>query len=76
VDPSSQPVTIGLREIYDAVIRLGSKVDLITAQMANHDQRATDHEARLRTLERGRWPLPSLAVLVSLAAIVISVIRR
>ena len=75
MDPT-QPVTIGLREIYDAVIRLGSKVDLLAAQMANHDQRATDHEARLRSLERARWPLPSIALLASLAAIVVSAFHR
>jgi hypothetical protein len=27
-----------------------------------------DHEARLRVLERARWPLPTVAVVVSLGA--------
>jgi hypothetical protein len=31
-----------------------------------------DHEARIRILERARWPLPSIAVLISLSAVVIT----
>lgn len=30
-----------------------------------------DHEARLRSLERGRWPIPAVAVLISIAALVL-----
>ncbi len=33
-----------------------------------------DHEARLRALERARWPLPSPAALVSIIALVVSVV--
>lgn len=33
-----------------------------------------DHETRLRALERNRWPLPALAVLISLGSLVSEVI--
>lgn len=33
-----------------------------------------DHEARLRALERGRWPVPALAVLISIGALVAQVV--
>jgi len=35
-----------------------------------------DHEARIRMLERARWPLPSLAVLVSSASLIYSLMMR
>lgn len=34
-----------------------------------------DHERRLRVLEAGRWPLPSAAVLLSVAAVIIPLVR-
>lgn len=35
-------------------------------------QQGTDHETRLRALERARWPLPALAILISIASAVIA----
>lgn len=54
------------REIYDAVVRLTGRVDVLIEQQGNTDLKVTDHEGRLRILEKARWPLPSIAVLVSL----------
>jgi hypothetical protein len=34
-----------------------------------------DHERRLRHLEANRWPLPSAAVLLSVAAVIIPFVR-
>lgn len=34
-----------------------------------------DHETRLRALESSRWPLPALAGLMSVGAIIISLFR-
>lgn len=31
-------------------------------------QQGTDHETRLRALERARWPLPALAILISIGS--------
>ncbi|MFE9102969.1 hypothetical protein [Actinomadura geliboluensis] len=51
----------------DRLTRIEVKLDQALAQHA-------DHETRIRLLERGRWPLPSVAVVVSLGALGASVI--
>ncbi len=42
----------------------------------NADKKDHDHEARLKELERNRWPLPSLALLVSLAALILAAMKQ
>ncbi len=66
-DPLSG-ITITAREIYDAVVRLTGRVDVLIEQQNHTAQEVVDHESRLRVLEKARWPLPSLAVLISLAS--------
>jgi hypothetical protein len=68
------PVVIGAREIYDAVVRVSAKVDLLSMQMTAQGSDLADQEARIRTLERARWPLPSMAVLTSIAALIAAVL--
>jgi len=68
------PVVIGAREVYDAVMRLTALVDRLSGQHTDAEGDLRDHEARIRALERGRWPLPSLAALCGLAALVVSVL--
>lgn len=74
------PVVITAREIYDQLVRVISAVERVSGQLADtakrHDEheadsarRHDDHETRLRALEKARWPLPALAVLVSIAAL-------
>ncbi|RVX43320.1 hypothetical protein EDD27_5998 [Nonomuraea polychroma] len=74
-------VQIGAREIYDElrtacgkVDQLGSKADQVAS--AHDDMRSdlTDHEARLRVLERSRWLLPSLAALIAVGSLVLAVV--
>lgn len=64
------------REIYDAVVRLTGRVDVLIEGKTHSDRNVTDHEGRLRVLERARWPLPSLAVVLSMAALVIAYFVR
>ena len=64
------------REIYDAVVRLTGRVDVLIEQQAHTTADVVDHESRIRTLERARWPLPSLAVLVSLAGFGLTFVFR
>lgn len=33
-----------------------------------------DHEARLRNLERGRWPLPAVTILIALGSLGVAVV--
>ena len=63
------------REIYDAVVRLTGRVDVLIEQQTATRQNVTDHETRLRSLERSRWPLHSAAVLISLAAVAVVFLR-
>lgn len=62
-----------------AVVRLEGKLDSLAqsfvSEQANKVTVHADHEARLRSLEKGRWPLPSLAALVSIAALVMTLIQ-
>lgn len=67
-------VVITSREIYDAVVRLTGRVDVLIQQQSETQHDLQDHEGRLRSLEKARWPLPSLAVVCSLAALALAVI--
>ncbi|MBO2460983.1 hypothetical protein [Actinomadura violacea] len=51
----------------DRLVRIEIKLDQALTQHA-------DHETRIRLLERGRWPLPSVAVLLSVGALAAAVI--
>lgn len=48
--------------------RIETKLDNVIADNS-------DHERRIRILESQRWPLPSLAVLMSVAAVIIPIVK-
>lgn len=48
------------------LVRIETKLDILITQQ---EQRNIDYERRLRALERARWPLPSLAILLSVASL-------
>lgn len=66
-------VMIQSREIYDAIVRLTGRVDVLIAQHDEHKNKIQDHESRIRNLEINRWPLSSLTILIALAAIALTV---
>lgn len=81
------PVVITAREIYDQMVRVVAAVEKLIAGLEEqrrdlHDHQAVqqnqhqDHESRLRALEKARWPLPALAVLVALAALVVPFLKK
>lgn len=77
------PVVITAREIYDQLVRvadalgvLATRIDRLADQHADSRSDIADHETRLRALERARWPLPSIAVLVSVAAFALNFLLR
>lgn len=70
------PIQITAREVYDAVVRLTGRVDVLISQQSQTQTEVQDHESRLRSLERARWPLPSAAVLLSIAALIIPLFTR
>jgi len=67
-------VTIGLREIYDAMVELKSSVDTMVSTTAAMAARQSDHEARIRAVERRQWPLPTLAAAIGVAALILPII--
>jgi len=68
-------VTITAREIYDAVVRLTGRVDVLITQQEDANKDLQDHELRIRGLERNRWPLPALSALIALGALGISLLK-
>lgn len=71
-EPNFGPIVITAREVYDAVVRVSAKVDAIAIEIAGNTGTLHDHEKRLRVIERSRWPLPAVAVLISAAAVMIN----
>jgi hypothetical protein len=74
-DPLGQ-VVIGAREIYDAVMQVSATVNRLSAQHDDLVRDLQDHEVRIRVLERSRWPLPAVSVLVSVAAVAVAIFYR
>lgn len=71
-----QGVVITSREIYDAVVRLTGRVDVLLANQEHNTQVTQDHELRIRMMERSRWPLHSLTALMALGALALSFFNR
>jgi len=42
--------------------------------LAGAAERLTDHEARLRVMERGRWPLASVTALIALGSAAVALV--
>lgn len=74
IDACNGPVVIGAREIYDAVQSLRTEVQGLVAGVQEQARRQDDQEARLRSLERRQWPLTSIAVLISVAAVILALL--
>lgn len=56
-----------LRSLSDGLTRVETKLDGIGQGLTDLGKDVADHESRLRTLERARWPLPTIGVLAGLA---------
>ncbi|WP_372407388.1 hypothetical protein [Streptomyces luteireticuli] len=52
--------------------RVDGALALLVQRSDQTDRQMADHEARLDALERGRWPLASLAALTGVVACVIT----
>ncbi|WP_431982570.1 hypothetical protein [Streptomyces qinglanensis] len=76
--PPSDPaaVTLELERLRRSVEVGFAKTDgalaLLVQRSDQTDEALKDHEQRLATLERSRWPLPSVAALVALAGLLVS----
>jgi hypothetical protein len=75
VTPPEQQVNVALelerlRGTCEAgFIRVDGQLALLVQRGEQTDKKLDDHETRLDALEKGRWPLPSVAVLVALGSL-------
>lgn len=51
------------RDVYREVVRIGGRMEALQFRNANADAIHTDHESRIRMLERWRYSLPASIVL-------------
>ncbi|MFC8584236.1 hypothetical protein ACFUGD_06725 [Streptomyces sp. NPDC057217] len=73
-DPAA--VAVELEKLRGTMAEGFAKVDgslaLLVQRHDQTDRQLADHESRLDTLERSRWPLPSLAAVVAVGGLVLS----
>jgi len=74
--PEPQSVALELAELRRAVdvgnATTQGQLALLVQRGDQTDRRLGDHETRLDSLERNRWPLQSMAAIVALAALGVS----
>lgn len=61
------------RQLLDLTREVGELKGAVQAA-AKISKNVEDHESRLRSLEKARWPLPALAILISLAAAIATIV--
>lgn len=54
--------------------RVDGSLALLVQRGDQTDRAIADHETRLDALERSRWPLPSLAALIALCGLLLSLL--
>lgn len=70
-------VIITTADIYRQLLELTREVGELKGglqETTKMSKALEDHETRLRVLERARWPVPALAVLISIGALVAQVV--
>ncbi|MFE4548270.1 hypothetical protein [Streptomyces sp. NPDC056785] len=71
---SSAQMYTELRGLSDGVTRVETKLDGIAQGLTDLGKDVADHETRIRTLERARWPLPTIGALAGVAGAATGVI--
>ncbi len=61
------------RSLDVGVVRIDGHLALLTQRSEQAERDLSDMTERVRTLEHGRWPLPSLAALTGVAALALAV---
>lgn len=76
-------VVITLREVYEkqqeqGVVQqeINGKLDRLLDKHDRIDERVSDHETRIRLLEKRVWGLPSLAAVLGVASLLLQFIRN
>ncbi|MFI5883553.1 hypothetical protein [Streptomyces sp. NPDC051554] len=74
--PPEQLVAVELEKLRGTMAEGFARVDgslaLLVQRGDQTDRQIADHDQRLDALERARWPLPSLAALVAVCGLVVS----
>lgn len=75
--PDPNDIALELAQLRGSVeagfARLDGRLDLLAQRDDQTDKRLDEHDRRLDTLERTRWPLPSIAALIGGAGCALSV---
>lgn len=72
--PPGNVVVVSLKDMYDMIVRMVSRVDLLIEKDLDRGKDLADHETRLRGLERGRWPLASITALAAVGALIVAIL--
>ncbi|MFE0190734.1 hypothetical protein [Streptomyces sp. NPDC058989] len=69
-------VALALAELRNALevglARIDGQLALLVQRSDQTDKAVEDLEARVTSLEKGRWPLPTIAVLASITAVALT----
>lgn len=72
---------VDLTARVDAALTSAQRADQILSDhslelrpLAGAAQQISDHETRLRALERGRWPMTSVTILIALASLAVAIL--
>jgi len=69
-------IALALAELRSALevglARIDGQLALLVQRSDQTDKAVEDLEQRVASLEKGRWPLPTVAVLVSVTAVVLT----
>ncbi|MFE2179043.1 hypothetical protein [Streptomyces sp. NPDC059455] len=69
-------VALALAELRSALevglARIDGQLALLVQRSDQTDKAVEDLEARVTSLEKGRWPLPTIAVLASITAVALT----
>ncbi|MFB7500416.1 hypothetical protein ACFC09_38055 [Streptomyces sp. NPDC056161] len=71
-------IALALAELRSALevglARIDGQLALLVQRSDQTDKAVADLEERVASLERGRWPLPTIAVLASITAVALTVL--
>lgn len=64
---------VSVNDLYDKIVGLSARLDVMLTRIDDVLKDVSDHESRIRQLERSRWPVANVTVLVGIASLVLAV---
>ena len=74
-EPTNGGVRVTLKDVYTKLEDVSDTLTRLVERETFAQHRVDDHETRIRAVERRVWAVPSFAVLVAVASLVVTVIR-